>query len=172
MITLRNLSDQLTTVFGVAVMSGGPVIGIVSCYCGDLNQGEKALGVLTSFGPTLMNSLGTWPYLDFQHSFEEFNPVNVSAYRKSNFIREITDETIDVIAEYISRVIGPFFIGLFPYSGAICRVGPSDTAFPIRGKGYELWFDAYWRQSSEAEPSRAWTNRFWNAVRSFTTGAV
>jgi len=48
----------------------GPMIGIVACYCGDLDKGEDVLRPLGSFGSALMNSLGPMSYLDFQHSLE------------------------------------------------------------------------------------------------------
>jgi len=165
-------ADELTTVFGISTMPSGPAIGIVGGWCGDLDQGQTALRPLTSFGSPLMSSLRGLSYLDFQHSIEEFNPTQVSAHRKSNFFKQLTDESIDVIAEHIRRAAGSFFLGVFPYRGAICRVGASATAFPIRERGYDVWIDAYWQQPSEAEPSREWTNHFWNAMRPFTTGAV
>jgi hypothetical protein len=165
--------EELTTVFGIAMMPAGPVIGILGCWCGDLDQGQRALRPLTSFGSPLMNSLDPMSYLDLQHSIEEFNPTQVSAYRKSNFFKELSDEAVDVIAEHIRlRAPDSFFFGLHPYRGAICRVGTSETAFPIRERGYDLWIDAYWQQSSETERSRDWANNFWNAMRRFTTGAV
>jgi hypothetical protein len=169
---LTDPPDELTSVFGVAMMPDGPVIGIVACYCGDLNQGQEILRPLTSFGSPRMDSLGPMSYLDFQRSMEEFNPTEVSACRRSNFLNGLTDESIDFIAEHIRCAPGSFFLGLFPYRGAVCRVGVSDTAFPIRQTGYDVWIDAYWQQPSQAESSVAWTNSFWSAMSRFTTGAV
>ena len=164
--------DELTSVFGAAMAPEGPVIGIVACYCGDLQKGEELLRPLGSFGSALTNSLGPMSYLDFQHSLEAFNPHDVSADRKSNFFRDLTDESIDVLVDYVTRPPGSFFIGLFPYRGALCRLGASETAFPIRERGYDLWIDSCWQQPSEAESSLEWTNSFWNAMRPFTSGAV
>jgi len=167
-----DLPDELTTVFGAAMVPEGPVIGIVACYCSDLHRGEEVLRPLGSFGSALTNSLGPMSYLDFQHSLEAFNPSEVSAYRKSNFFKKLTDESIGIIVDYVGRAPRSFFVGLFPYRGAVCRVGASETAFPIRQRGYDLWIDSYWQEPSEAESSLEWTNSFWRAMRPFTTGAV
>jgi hypothetical protein len=164
--------DELTTVFGALMLPEGPMIGIVACYCGDLDKGEKVLQPLGSFGSALMNSLGPMSYLDFQHSLEALNPSEASAHRKSNVFKELTDESIDIIVDYVGRAPRSSFIGLFPYRGAVCRVGASETAFPIRERAYDLWIDSYWQQPSEAESSLEWTNGFWRAMRPFTTGAV
>jgi FAD/FMN-containing dehydrogenase len=52
-----DLPDELTTVFGVGMTSGGPVIGILACWCGDLKQGEEALRPL--FEPCV-NNRNSW----------------------------------------------------------------------------------------------------------------
>jgi hypothetical protein len=164
--------DELTSVFAAFMLPEGPMIGIAPCYCGDLDKGKEVLRPLDSFGSALMNSLGPTSYLDFQHSIEAFNLSDRSAYRKSNFFKDLTDEGIDVIADCLLTAPRSFFVGLFPYRGALCRVGASETAFPIRERGYDLWIDSYWQQPSDADSSVGWANSFWSAMLPFTTGAV
>lgn len=164
--------DELTTYFGITMLPEGPAIGIVACFCGDLDRGADVLGPLGSFGSPLMSSLGPTPYLDFQHSMEAMNVSGVSVWRKGNFFKELGEDSIDIIVNYVARAPRSFFIGLFPYRGAVLRVAASDTAFPIREHGFELGIDCYWLNSSEAESAVDWTNSFWSAMRPFTTGAV
>ncbi len=167
------MPEEVTTVFGAAVGPEGPVIGILSCYCGDnLAAADKALSSITAVGSVLSNSMKAMSYLEFQHAIEEFNPTEVSAHRKSNFFREFPAEAIDVMVDYLNRAPAGFFVGLFPYRGAICRLAPGETAFPLREPGYDLWIDSYWQQPPEAESSVEWANAYWSALRPFTTGAV
>jgi hypothetical protein len=119
-----------------------------------------------------MNSLARMRYLDFQHSIDVMNPRGVSASRRSSFAKEFTDDSLDVIAEYAVRAPGNFAVGMFPYRGALLRVAPDKTAFPIREWGCDILIDSYWQQRSEAESSLEWTSSFWNAMRPFTTHAV
>jgi hypothetical protein len=111
-------------------------------------------------------------YLDLQHSIDVLNPRGVSAWRKSSFAKEFTDDSLDLIAEYAVRAPGNFAVGMFPYRGALLRVAPNETAFPIREPGCDILIDSYWQERSEAESSLELTSSFWNAMRRFTTNAV
>jgi FAD/FMN-containing dehydrogenase len=164
--------DELTTYLGITLLPDGPAIGIVACYCGDLDEGAKVLRPLESFGSPIVNSLGQMSYLDLQHSMEETNPSDVFAFCRSNFFPELNDQLIDIIAQHIAIAPGLFFVGMFPYRGAVCHKHFDDTACPTRAHGYEIAVHSWWRQPSDTSAAVQWADRFWSALRPFSSGAV
>ncbi len=169
---LNDPPDELTVVPAVVRMPEGPLAAIVVCYCGDLDRGEQVLRPLRSCGTPVNDGVGAMSYRNFQVTMEQYNPSVVAAYRKSNFARTLADEAIDLIVEAVERAQGSCFVGLFPYRGAVSRVGVSETAFPIREPGYDIWIDAYWLEPREARASIEWTNSVWGAMRPFVTDLV
>jgi FAD/FMN-containing dehydrogenase len=164
--------DALTTYLGMTLLPDGPAIGIVACYCGALDLGAKVLVPLESFGSPTMNLLGRMSYLDLQHSMEATNPSDVSAFCRSNFFDELNDQLVDTIAQHIALAPGLFFVGMFPYRGAVCRVPLDETACPTRAHGYEIAIHSWWKRPSETEASLRWADNFWSAIRPFSSGAV
>lgn len=169
---LIDAPDELTTYIGLTRLPDGPVIAIAAGYCGDLDKGAEVLRPLSSFAAPLMNTFGPQSYLDFQHSFEAINASGVSTWRRSNFFKDLSQESIDIVVNHIARAPRAFFVGLFHYRGAVVQVGATDTAFPIRQPGFELSVESYWQNSSEAPAALEWTDSFWKAMRPLSTGAV
>jgi hypothetical protein len=169
---LTDPPDELTVVPAVVRMREGPFVAIVACYCGDPDAGTQVLKPLRSCGSPINDGIGAMSYRDFQATMEQYNPTVVAAYRKSNFASKLTDEALDFILDSVQRAQGSCFVGLFPYRGAVCRVGASETAYPLREPGYDIWIDSYWVEPRDAEPSIEWTDGLWRSLRPFVTEMV
>lgn len=149
---------------------GTSVFGVVACYSGEsLSEGEKVLKPLRQFGSPLADAIQPMSYVQVQGLFEPFFPNGRHTYVKSNFVRELTDEAIDTMAEFAGRSPSPYTFGpLFEHwHGAVNRVGVSDTAFPHRRHSFNFLIWSVWEDPTDSEKNIAWTRQFWEAMRPF-----
>jgi FAD binding domain/Berberine and berberine like len=162
--------DELVTQGGSFHLPDGvPVFGIAACYCGPLSEGEKVLKPLRSFGSPIADALGPMSYIQMQNVFEAFFPPGRHNYVKSNFIRSLSDETIDALVEWVDRSPSPYTFAPFieHWHGAATRVPPSTTAFPHRQYSWNFIAWSMWTNASESERNVQWTRECWQALRPF-----
>ena len=76
-----------------------PCIIVGAVYAGDLEEGLHALEPLRRLGTVLFDMSGPTPFTAVQTGFDPLFPRNqLQAYWKSQYLTELTDEAIDVIA--------------------------------------------------------------------------
>src|SRR6266576_186395 len=90
--------DELASDIVLITMPDGiPVVGIVVCYTGPSENGERLLKPLKTFSPLLMDSIGTMTYTSAQKLVDAFYPKGLQNYLKSSFLGQISDDAIDTI---------------------------------------------------------------------------
>jgi hypothetical protein len=137
----------------ITMPDGTPVVGMVVCYTGPIQDGERILKPLKTFSPLLMDSIGTMPYTSAQKLVDDFYPKGLQNYWKSSFIEEISDEVIDIIAHYCANCPSPMCHGLIEHQlgGEVGRVGREETAFNHRDLEFSFMSIAQCADASEAE---------------------
>ncbi len=170
---LRSAPDALVA---AAVLMTGPdghkACGIAAAYPGDLAEGERSVAPIKQFGPPVMDVMGPMPYLAQQSLIDAAMPPSVLNYWKAEFLRDVSDDVIDVTVDAFSRVPSPMSsILFFPIRGAASRVSPDATAFPHRN-GYHLGIYSLWTDPTENDPNVAWVRQTWKAIRPFSAGGV
>src|SRR5579859_7148440 len=162
--------DELVTQGGSFNLPDGvPVFGIAGCYCGPLSEGEKVLKPLRTLGSPVADAFGPLSYLQMQGMFEAFFPPGRQVYTKSNFLRSLSDEAIDVLTRYVAKSPSPYTFAPFleHWHGAATRVPVSDTAFPHRQYSWNFLAWSMWLDASESEKNKKWTRECWEAMRPF-----
>jgi len=162
--------DELVTQGGALTTPDGvPVFAIAGCYCGSPSEGEQVLKPLRKFGPPVADIFATISYVQMQSLFDPFFPPGRQTYVKSNFIRTLNDEAIEILAEYAGTSPSPYSFAPFleHWHGAATRVGATDTAFPHRQYSYNLLIWSNWASSSDSEKNIQWTRSLWDAMRPF-----
>ena len=174
--------DELTTItfvqqapplpFIPTEAHGTPVHVILPCYTGDLDAGEQALAALRSLaGQTpLADATGPMPYpalYDLTNMAAASRPHMI----RNAYLRNLTDETIEIILDSVQRVTSPFsLVALRELGGAMSRVPVDATAFAHRDKAFYVAGDSSW-DVGPADPHVAWTEAFWRAMGPHTAGA-
>lgn len=80
--------------------AGPQLAGLSAAWLGDPADGERALGPLqTALGRPEIDLLGVLPYCALQQSVDAGVPWGLRAYVKSDFLDELDDPAIDVLAE-------------------------------------------------------------------------
>src|ERR1700686_871997 len=162
--------DELVTQGGSLTLPDGTrVFGIAGCYCGALSDGEAALKPLRTFGTPIADLFGRMSYVQLQGMFEPFFPPGRQVYTKSNFLRALTDEAIEVLVQYVAKSPSPYTFAPFieHWHGAATRVPVSETAFPHRQYSWNFLAWSMWDSPSDSEKNKQWTRECWEAVRQF-----
>jgi hypothetical protein len=166
--------DELTTYAGLLTgPDGAPLVGIVPCYAGPPDQGEKLVERLRKFGPPAVDMIGAMPYVAVQRMFNDAFPPGRYNYWKSSLAPEITDQLIDTAVEHMARVPSPHSaLMLEHYHGAYSRPAPTTTAYSHRRPTYDLVIIANWTDPAHNERNIAWARELFAAAQSQVSQAA
>jgi FAD/FMN-containing dehydrogenase len=158
----------------ITLPDGTAVVGIVLCYSGPLAEGERLVKHLRVFGPPLMDQIGPMPYTAAQQLIDGFYPPGIQNYWKSSFLREVSDDAIDIMMAHCSKRPTPTCHGLIEHQlgGAVTRADRQATAFVHRDVEYSFMAAGVCSDPSEAANCIKWAREFWEAMQPFSTGAV
>jgi hypothetical protein len=163
--------EELTAYAGlISTPEGAPVAGVMVCYCGDLGEGERVLKPLRAFGSPIFDAIEPMPYPLMQSLADQSNPDNTHNYWRSAFLKELSNEVIDLIVAHGNRAesaLSRTVIQLF--GGAIGRVGATDTAFAQRQAKFNVGIEAQWTDPAESKKHIAWTRAFSEALGPYSS---
>jgi Berberine and berberine like len=164
--------DELTAYAGVISMPDGtPAVGLMVCYCGDPADGERVLKPLRAFGPPALDAIQPMPFQNMQKLAGDLSPDGTHNYLRSTFLKELSDEVIDLIVEHGNRVQSPLSrIVIQFFGGAVGRVGPADTAFAQRQAEYYIGIESEWTDAAESEKHIGWTRTLSDALKPYSSG--
>jgi FAD/FMN-containing dehydrogenase len=174
--------DELTTIVvhrrvpAVPVMPeelhGRHVVMVVGCYTGDLDEGERVVRPMRTFGTPLLDLWKPKPFVAHQAMFDVSFPHGRWSYFRSCNIAEITDNVIDIVAANAARIASPFTaFPIFQLGGAITRVGDDDTAFTGRAAGHTVNITAVTENAAGFDEERQWVRDFWSELEPFHVSA-
>ena len=152
---------------------GQPAVGLVVCWAGDLDEGERFLAPVRAFGPPAVDLIGPMPYVAVQQLLEPGNPRGRRNYWTGDFLAELPDEAIDVFVEHASRPVSPFSqMILIPGGGAISRVPEDASAFGQRHAPFNIHLLSMWEGAEHDAANIAYTKAISGAMKPWTTGAA
>ena len=151
-----------------------PVAIIGGVYAGDAEKGMEVLQPLRELGTALLDLSQPMPFTAVQAAFDPFFPRNtLQAYWKSQYLDELSDGAIDVIAAKAQNRPAPLtLVNTFHMGGAISAVGPEDTAFSERSAPFMVSIDGMWTDPADSEANVEWVRTAWNEIGEFGTGGV
>jgi FAD/FMN-containing dehydrogenase len=146
-------------------LHGELVVGVVCCYAGPVEEGEKVVRPMKEFGSPVLDLCVAKPYLDHQSMFDPSFPHGRWYYFRSCDVAELTDEVIDITAEHAMRIRSPLTnFPLWQMGGAVARVGEDATAFNGRGVGHTFNIGAATATADGFDEEREWVRNFWSAL--------
>ena len=141
----------------ITTPDGHPAVAVIACYCGDPAEGKRVLRPLREFGSPLMDAVQLMPFPAMQKLLDGAFPDGTQNYWKSDFVKEMSDEVIDLIVTHANRMKSPLSAVVIEYyGGAAGRIGTSQTAFAQRQAEYDIGFMAQWTDPAEKEVHVAW----------------
>ena len=153
--------------------AGGCTVSISVCYCGPLDEGERVLRPLRNFGRPASGGIVPLPYQALQCGPDARFPRGRQHYWKSSYLRDLSDEAIDVLLEFAATIPSPYTgIGLQQMTGVASRVDPRATAFAHRDRQYDFLILSQWEDPADSERNIDWTRRLFEAMRPHLKEAV
>jgi len=149
---------------GVAFMVGG---------WGTPEEHADAIAGARDALPPLFELITPIPYTELQKMLDESAPWGILAYEKALYLDEMSDEAIDVIADWVPRKASPMsLLPIFPLDGAYARVDDDATAFGgSRATRWVINMDATGPTQELVDADRAWVRGLWDALRPFANSS-
>jgi len=152
---------------------GNPAVATIVCHCGPLEQGEKVLKPLRTFGSPLADLIAPRTYVEMQSLLDEFWPPGRLYYEKASIIRNLSDPAVETLIEYgASMPTGLSSIYLQQLHGAASRVAGSETAFPHRNDHYVFGAHPATDDPADSQKMIHWARECWQAMQPFVEQAI
>jgi FAD/FMN-containing dehydrogenase len=161
--------------FVPAEMHFKPVVGIVICWTGDHEEGERVVAPIREAAQPVMDMVQPMPYTALQSMLDASGPKGVHAYMKAEFFEELDDEAIDKLVAHGASRPGPFVQLLMePMGGAIEHMDEDATAIGRRDVSWCYHAIALWMEpdAETAEAHIGWARSLAEDVAPHTTSGV
>jgi len=166
--------DELGPIAVLATLPDGTRAAVtLLCYSGAVGEGERLLRPLRTFGSPVSDQVTLMPYTALQRIVENFNPRGLRNYWKALYLKELTDDAIDVMVQRYATVPAPnTHVVLYTLGGAVGRVGADETAVEYRDARHALLIVGMWTDPTEDDLNIRWVRELWNAMQPFASGGV
>ena len=153
-------------------LHGRPIVTVICCYAGPVEEGERVVRPLKAFGSPLVDLCARKPFVEHQAMFDASFPEGWWYYFRSCDVAALTDEVIDITADHAQRIRSPLTaFPIFHLGGAVERVGEDETAFSGRATGHIFNINATTTTRDGFEEEREWSRGLWSALQPFHRGA-
>jgi FAD/FMN-containing dehydrogenase len=154
-------------------LHGKPVLAIIVCYIGDVEEGERVLQPLRDFGSPIIDAIKRKPFSEHNSSLDAGQPNGMNYYWKSEYVTEIADDAIETLVAFAATMTSPYSrLAVFQLGGAIQRYDEQAMAVSHRNAEYVLAINTGWADPQDTEKQVQWTRDFWTAIRPFSSGGV
>jgi len=162
--------DELTAYAALLHSPDGmPIVGVIPCYCGDIEEGARVLEPLRKFGPPVMDLVQPMPFPAMQGLLAPSFPDGNHNYWKGAMFQTLPDEVITAAIEHANRATSPLSAIVFEfYGGAAGRIANDATAFPHRHLPWDVIVLAQWANAEETEQHRSWARDTAKAFEPYT----
>jgi len=151
-------------------LHGKPVVMVICCWTGDLEEGEKVVAPMKQFGSPVADVCTAKPFLTHQAMFDPSFVPGRWYYFKSCDVPELTDEIIDITVDHSLRIKSPLTsFPIWQMGGAVARVDEDDSSFGGRNAGFTYNIGASTAMSEGFDEEREWVRNFWSALEPWHT---
>ena len=152
-------------------LHGKPVVMVIPCWAGDLEEGEEFIRPMREFGSPVADVCVPKPYLAHQSMFDPSFVPGRWYYFKGCDVAELSDEMIDITVERSLQIESPLTsFPIWQMGGAVSRVGDDETAFNGRTAGFTYNIGACTATSEGFDEEREWVRSFWSALEPWHQG--
>ena len=123
---------------------------------------------IKAFGSPIMDVLGPIPYAQLNGMLDAAFPKGALNYWKSHFVDTLGDAAIDATVARFAACPSPMSQVLFEhFHGAATRVPVGETAYALRGAGFNTLILGKWMDPRQTDASIAWVRESYAALQPF-----
>ena len=151
---------------------GKPMIAMVVCHTGSLEQAQEDLASIRSHGQPLADMIQVRDYVAQQKMLDATQPKGMHYYWKSEFLPGLSDEIFATFnAQFVDLKAPANQIVLFQVGGAPNDHPEDDGAVGNRDATFACVIQAMWPPDSSAgDANREWVRSAWQAIKPHSTG--
>jgi FAD/FMN-containing dehydrogenase len=154
-------------------MHGKPMVGILACYSGSLEDGEKAVAPIKSFGHPIGDILVRRPYTQLQSLLDATQPKGRRYYWKSEYLPRVEPALCEKIIQHAAQIRSPHSaVILFQIEGALNRLAGGHSPAGNRDAHYVVNLTGAWERRDDDQANIEWAREAWTDIRSFSTGGT
>ena len=86
------------------------------------------------------------------------------------FLPELSDDVIDVLADYFRAAPPACTASWTDYHGAVTRIPSDAMAFPLRHTGYDIFMQASWKVAGRRHDALRWLKDLHDALQPWERG--
>jgi hypothetical protein len=148
-------------------------VAILACYTGKVEDGERLVSPLKSFGRPAGDVLVRRPYVQMQSLLDATQPKGRRYYWKSEYLSGVDPALCEKVIAHGNRIRSPHSaIILMQLEGALNRLPPEYSPVGNRDAHYVLNITGSWVDPADDETNMQWARDAWNDMRAFSTGGT
>ena len=150
------------------------VCGVVWCHTGTEEEAARDMAPLLDALPEpLLHGAAPMPHAAIQGAFDEVYPAGDQWYWRADFVKEISDEAIEIHAKFGAEMpTWKSTMHLYPIDGAAHDVGPEDTAWSYRDANYSAVFAGVDPDPANVQAIRRWSIDYQEALHPHSAGGA
>jgi FAD/FMN-containing dehydrogenase len=153
---------------------GKPIVGVVCCHTGSLEQARSDLAPLKGLGKPVADLIVEKPYVEQQRMLDATQPKGPCYYWKSEYVSELSEGFLSAFRARAALNSSPMSqIIAFQLAGAMGERPSDDGAVGNRDAGFVCGVAGSWVPNDPNGPKyQQWVRESWEAIRPFSTGGV
>jgi FAD/FMN-containing dehydrogenase len=152
---------------------GKPIVALFVCYTGPLEDAERVLAPIKTFGTPVGSTVQPRTYVSQQALLDATQPKGRRYYWKSEYLKAIDEPLAEAAIAQAARLISPHSaIILFPFDGRTNEFPESHSAVGNRDAKAVINIASAWDRPEDDAANVAWARTAWEDLRRFSTGGT
>ncbi len=152
---------------------GKPIVALFVCHSGPVDEAEKFVAQIKSFGKPVGDILMKRTYVSQQSLLDATQPKGRRYYWKSEYLPKLSTDLFDAGIAHAKKILSPHSaIIFFPLGGAVAKYPNDHSAVGNRDAAYVLNIAASWEKADDDVPNIEWARSAWRDMRRFSTGGT
>jgi FAD/FMN-containing dehydrogenase len=145
--------------------------GVVWCYNGNMDKAEEIFQPIRAYKKPALDFCGPIPVPALQTLFDGLFPPGLQWYWKADYVKDLSDEAIDVHVKYGNLLPTPFStMHMYPVNGAAAKVGKADTAWNFRDATYAVVMVGIDDNPAGRDNIIRWGRAYWEEQHPYSAG--
>ena len=152
---------------------GKPVVIVLACYTGRVEDGEKLVAPIKAFGKPVGDVMQRRPYVTQQSLLDATQPNGRRYYWKSEYVPGIGADMLGKLIEHGAAIESPYSAAIvFQLGGAIGNLSNDHSAVGNRDAAAVFNLTSSWDNPADDAKNIAWARNAWSDMKRFSTGGT